>query len=148
MPLAFTVPGEPRGKGRPRATIRRSKSGTAHAGTYTDAKTRAYEAKVTAAAVKAMAGATPYVGPLAVRIRVRIAIPKSFSKAKRGRILLGVEHYAGAFDLDNVAKAILDGLNKVCFGDDKQIDELFVVRQPSERGGVDIKITHIEGSMA
>ena len=44
-PIAFVIDIEPRGKGRPRATIRGK-----HAATYTDAKTRNWEASFAALA--------------------------------------------------------------------------------------------------
>lgn len=141
--IAFSIKIEPRGKGRPRATIRKSKGGEQHAGTYTDAKTRAFEAKVRAAAEKAMAGANPIEGPVEVALRFRIAIPASYSKKRRAAILAGQEPYFGAFDTDNLAKAWLDGVNGVVFADDKQVCDLLVIRRPSLNPGIDAQITPV-----
>lgn len=147
-PLAFSVSIVPRGKGRPRATIRRGKNGDQHAGTYTDAKTRTYEAQVKGVAEKAMAGAPPMQGPLIVSLRFRLPIPPSYSKKRRAAILAGEEAYFGAFDADNLAKAMLDGMNAVVFGDDKQITRLLVIKTPAERAGVDVQVGPDPGAAA
>lgn len=135
--LTFSVAVLPRGKGRPRATVRR---GSQHATVYTDPKTRAYEAGLKAAAGKVMRGRAPFEGALAVSLRFRIPVPPSFSKKRIDAILTGVEPYGGAFDTDNLAKAVLDGFNGVVFADDRQIAELNLVRIPSQRPGIDIKV--------
>ena len=38
-------------------------------------------------------------------------------------------------DLDNLAKAVLDGMNGVLYDDDSQIDNLFIKRGPTIPGG-------------
>lgn len=48
-------------------------------------------------------------------------IPKSYTKKRRNSILEGKEHYTKKPDLDNLVKAILDGLNGVAYEDDRQI---------------------------
>jgi Holliday junction resolvase RusA-like endonuclease len=119
-----------------------------HASVYTDKLTRAYEAKVRGVAEKAMAGAPPLEGPLAVSLRFRLPIPISYSKKRRAAILAGTEPFYGSSDIDNYAKALLDSFNAVVFGDDKQITQLLVIKTPAERGGVDIHITPISGAAA
>lgn len=146
--VAFSMSGDPRGKGRPRATIRRFKSGGERADTYTDAKTRRYEASVKAIAEKAMAAREPIVGPLAVALRFRLAVPASYSKKRRAAILAGTEPYLGAYDVDNLAKSILDGCNKVVFHDDKQVVRLLVVKVPAETAGVDVRVELYWGAAA
>ncbi len=142
--LAFSIAGEPRGKGRPRTRVVKARSGAAFANVYTDTETRKYEAAIKTAAVQAMAGAAPLDGPLTIALRFRFSVPSSFSKAKRARILALQEAYFGAFDADNLAKSLLDGLNGVCFHDDKQALDLLVSKRPHARPGVDIVITPFE----
>ncbi|MDB5725721.1 MAG: hypothetical protein JWQ16_2475 [Novosphingobium sp.] len=134
-PLQFSVAIIPRGKGRPRATVRGS-----HASVYTDSATRKYEAALKVRAQKVMAGAPPLQGPLAVSLRFRIPVPVSYSKKRRAAILAGVEHYAGSGDIDNHAKAALDAFNGVVFVDDKQISQLLLLRRPSEKPGIDVRV--------
>ena len=104
MELQFTVPGEPRGKGRPRFGNGR---------TYTDAKTVAYEKLIACRAAEAMP--CPAVAtPTSVRIDIYKGVPKSWTMARRRRALDGQE-IPGKPDLDNVAKGVLDALNGVAY---------------------------------
>jgi Holliday junction resolvase RusA-like endonuclease len=118
--LQFIVPGEPRGKGRPRFGNGR---------TYTDAKTVAYEKLIACRAAEAMP--CPAVAtPVKVRIDIYKGVPKSWTMAKRRRALDGQE-IPGKPDLDNVAKAVLDALNGVAYADDTQVVRLVVQKQYS-----------------
>ncbi len=107
--LAFTVPGQPVPKERPRVVRGR---------TYTPPRTAAYEALVGLHAMQATANWARAMGrqwDRAARYSVTLAL---FRKDARG------------CDIDNLAKSALDG----CIGaaglwlDDSQIDELLVVR--------------------
>lgn len=51
-------------------------------------------------------------------------------------------------DLDNLLKAVLDGLGYAdMYGDDSQIDELLVIRRPVRKGagGLDVTVSILEG---
>lgn len=133
--LTFSMSGEPRGKGRPRATVRGG-----FARVYTDPLTRKYEASIRAVATAAMAGHAPFQGPLSVSVRLRLEPPASMSKRLRAAVLAGEAPYMGRIDADNGAKAVLDALNGVCFGDDKQIMRLFVTKAASATPGVDVRV--------
>lgn len=137
--LAFSVPCDPRGKGRPRATTRGG-----FASLYTDAQTRKYEAMIKAAAVDAMDGRAPLEGPLTVALRFRYAVPPSFTKRRRAAVLALQEPYFGAFDADNLAKSVLDAMNGVVFVDDRQVLDLMAMKRPWDRAGVDIDIRPFE----
>lgn len=134
--IAFTVPGPVRGKGRPRATARGGFTRM-----YTDAKTKAYESMVEFYARQAMGSRKPIEGPIALEIKCRMAVPPSYSKKRRTAILNGSDPYYGPFDADNYAKSAGDGMNGVCFLDDRQIMSLSVVKVPAEVPGLDIRIT-------
>lgn len=116
MKIEFTIPGEVRGKGRPRAT----KMG-ANVRLYTDDKTAAYENKVAMFGSQAMAGRPPIDGPVRLTLVAIVPIPPSWPKKKQADALAGRVWPTGKPDLDNCLKAICDGLNGVCFADDKQI---------------------------
>jgi Holliday junction resolvase RusA-like endonuclease len=137
--LAFTIPGEPRGKGRPRAT---SRGGFTRL--YTDKKTASYENLVALAAREALAGREPLDEPVGISIRVRLCPAASLSNRKREAMLSGAEHPTKKPDLDNVVKAVMDGCNAVAFRDDA-----LVVRQTASKvyarvPGVDVVITTIK----
>ncbi len=133
--LAFTVPGEVRGKGRPRI----GKIGN-HARMFTDRKTANYESLIALAAETALAGRAPYDCPLEVHIRVRITPAASASLKAKAAMLAGDLPPTKKPDLDNVVKAVLDGCNAVAFRDD-----VLVVRGSQEKvyattSGVDVLI--------
>lgn len=133
--LEFTIPGEPRGKGRPRAA--RTKGGVR---LYTDAKTESYEALAATSAHQALAGRDPFTEPLNVQVTVRLTPPSSTPKKVRAAIMAGEAPCLGRFDLDNIVKAVLDGCNKVAFRDDRQIVGIYALKVASEAPGVDVRI--------
>lgn len=100
-PIAtLNIPGPPVPKGRPR---------TGQGRIYTPAATRDYEEKVGWVARRAMAGRKPTTA------YVRVAID-----------LYGPE--IAAADVDNCAKSLLDGMQKIVFVNDAQVDDLHVRR--------------------
>jgi Holliday junction resolvase RusA-like endonuclease len=136
--VSFTIPGDPRGKGRHRASIR---AGRVH--TYTDEKTATYENLVKLAGAEAMAGATPFDCPLAVVMVVRVTPPKSTSKRNRAAMLAGDIQPAKKPDLSNVLKAVEDGLNGVAYRDDCQIVHFVCRKIYAETSGVDVLIQRL-----
>lgn len=134
--LSFTIPGAPRGKGRPRAT--RFGKGVR---LYTDAKTASYEGLVALAAQTALADREPMAGPLCISVLVKLAVPQSASRKAREAMLSGVQPPAKKPDLDNIVKAVLDGCNGVAFGDDAQVCWINAGKIYAERPGVDVIIT-------
>jgi Holliday junction resolvase RusA-like endonuclease len=117
--FTFTVPGEPRGKGRPKATSRGS-----FVRLYTDAKTASYENLVRLCAVEAMGDLEPFKSAVSVEVVAMLAIPKSTPKKVLPGMLSGAISPTKKPDLDNVIKAVLDGLNTVAFTDDALVVEL------------------------
>lgn len=131
--LVFTIPGEPRGKGRPRFS---RKSGRA----YTDGKTESYESLAAYCAMQALSGREPIDAPINVQLTVRLVPNATASKRSRAAMLSGQQPITGRFDLDNIIKAVLDGCNKVAFRDDRQIVELYARKMAAEAPGVDVRI--------
>lgn len=136
--IAFTVPGEPQGKGRCRV----GKSG-GHARMFTPAKTVAYEGLVAMAAQTAMGSGIPFSGPLAVEIEAVHTVPASWSKKRRNDALSGLLHPTVKPDIDNIAKAIADGGNGVAWVDDKQIVKLAMLRRYGETPGVLVRVAQL-----
>jgi len=135
MILSFSMAGEPRGKGRPRTTVRGG-----YAQIYTDPVTKKYEASVAKIAKTKMIGMKPLEGPLSVSLRFRLSVPVSYSKRLRTAILAGETAYLGSSDVDNYAKAILDAMNGIIFLDDKQVVRLFATKEAAEMPGVDVRV--------
>ena len=121
--LAFTIPGSPRPKGRPRLGK--------HGNTYTPDETRRYElhARTCALAARCKAGWSP---ELDATYRVRLGIV--FANHRR-------------VDLDNCLKAILDSMNAMVWHDDSQVSELHVYREyDADKPRVDVVVTRIEAT--
>lgn len=114
MILRFTIPGDPRGKGRPRFDSRSRRA-------YTDSKTRAYERWVAARAVGAMAALGTWAeleGPVELEVVAVKARPVALGSGPRQ--LAPVKP-----DANNIASAILDGLTKAgAWRDDAQVCRL------------------------
>jgi len=116
--IRFVVPGRPHGKRRPRVTMRGRK-----AVVYTPRETRQYEERV-AWEAKA-AGARVLDGPVGVRI---ICVT-----SRRNRP-----------DLDNAAKSVLDGLNGICWNDDRQVVELHVYVRRGRPERVEVEVWSLD----
>lgn len=114
MEVVFEVPGEPRGKGRPRFTK------TGHP--YTDSETRAYESKIVAYYRKQLgAFRWPDSAFISVQVTAYYPIPKSATKAATAAMREGVMLPSRKPDIDNVLKIVLDALNGVAYKDDSRI---------------------------
>lgn len=100
--IDLIIYGKPIGKGRPR--FGRTKSGKPV--TYTPQETKNYEQTVATTAQVGMMGKMLLEGPVKVEIHAFF-----YHKTKTGS-------HASRPDLDNIIKAILDGLNGVVFKDD------------------------------
>lgn len=137
--FTLSLKGDARGKGRPRATTRRVGKRVV-ASVYTDGPTKRYEASVKKVAAMAMAPRSPMTGPLSVSLRFRLRVPASATKRQRAAYLSGEEAYLGAYDIDNLAKSILDACNGVVWADDRQITRLFVTKIAAEEPGVDLRV--------
>lgn len=138
--LMFFVPGPPRGKGRPRATVR----GT-HAAVYTDAQTAAYENLVRIACHQAMlkTACAAFTGPVRVSVACKYPVPKSASKRKLEAFLSGEERPVKKPDADNVLKAVLDGINGVAFPDDCQVVSIIADKYYGLEPGVQVTIEEV-----
>lgn len=97
-----------------------ARNGTVRA--YTDAATKAEERAVAAAYKGAK-----YECPVRLRVDVFRALPKS--KPRR----VANEPDVLKPDLDNVVKAIMDGLNGVAYIDDSQVVEIVARKHPRTR---------------
>ena len=109
--VAFIIPGPPVGKGRPRMAAGRM---------YTPAKTANYEGLVAHEAAVAMAGRPLLEGACSCSIQIVLPIPASWSKKKQAAALAGEIYPTVKPDVDNVIKAIFDGMNGVVWKDDVQ----------------------------
>lgn len=122
--VSFSVPGEPKGKGRPRAVARVvMKDGKPEAvvNLITPPDTRAAEAAVRAAFRRAHPKHKPFTGPVMLRFTAVFETPRSFPRALREAAARGKLFAIKKPDKDNIEKLIVDALNRVAFVDDQQV---------------------------
>ena len=134
--VTFSVPGQPQGKGRPRI----SKAGS-HARMYTPAKTVSYEGMVALTAAQAMGSSPPLSGPANVALEVNCEIPASWSQKKQRQAISGEIRPTTKPDVDNVVKAIFDGMNGVVWRDDVQAVGLVVHKRYSVNPRVNVIVS-------
>lgn len=115
MQYTITIPGKPRGKGRPRFS-------RATGRTYTDDATAVYENLVKTIWMTVVG--ERLIGELSVSIAAHYAIPTSKPKKMQVAMRDGLVRPTTKPDIDNVIKAVLDGLNGVAYADDAQVVEL------------------------
>ena len=111
--ISFTIHCEPQAKGRPRFGQGR---------TYTPQKTKDFENLVALSALKA--GLEKTTSPLQIKIIAIHKRPKRLMRKKdpKGRIIKDTKP-----DIDNIVKAVLDGLKG--YFDDKQVHRLIASKQ-------------------
>lgn len=76
----------------------------------------------------------PAYDAVRLSIVVYFPVPQSYSKKKRGECIAGLIKPTVKPDIDNVLKAVLDAMNGVVYADDKQVFEVTVTKQYTERG--------------
>lgn len=143
MMVAFTVPGQPVAKGRPRFARR-----GAHVVAYTPAKTASYENQVKNAALLAMCGTLPTSRPVVLSVTLNLQIPASWSKKNREQAAAGAIAATKKPDADNVLKGIKDGCNGIIWKDDAQVVRIMLSKRYSETPGALIQVMETEGSPA
>jgi Holliday junction resolvase RusA-like endonuclease len=117
MSIHLVIDGEPIAKGRPRFSMINGKPIT-----FTPPKTRTFEAMV-AMTARTQAPPQPLEGAVSVEMRFFFTLPKS--RIKKRIPLPTVQAKDTKPDIDNLIKAILDGLNGAGFWrDDAQIAKL------------------------
>ena len=122
--ISFTVPGDPIAQPRPQISTR---GGFARAFVPRVHPIYVYRDAIQLAAKVAMAGQAPITGPVALRVWLCIARPKSHSKARR----LDDSHTQKP-DASNVLKGLEDALNGVCWVDDSQIVDARISKRWTE----------------
>ena len=124
-------PYEPKPKGRPKFTR------IGHA--YTPKATRDYESQIRDFYKEN--ASDYYDSPIKVSLVFYMPIPKSTSKKKMELMKSGAIRHTKKPDSDNLAKAILDGINGVAFEDDKLITELRIKKRYGSVVGTAMVIT-------
>lgn len=131
--LTIRVPGEIRGKGRPKF----SRAGGGRA--YTDAKTASAETWVRACAIEQV-GQPCLAGPLALHMEISVSVPQSWSKRRQADALAGTTRPTGKPDVDNTLKLLADALNGVVWRDDSQLVDVRVIKRYGTEPGALVEV--------
>jgi len=139
MTVRFTVPGEPRGKGRPRFSTNNGKIMT-----HTPSETVVYENLVVTEYEKKY-GSRKFddSAMLDMRIMAYYSIPKSKSKKAKKAMENGEIRPITKPDADNILKVVADGLNKIAYRDDAQVVDTQVRKFYSHTPRVEVMIQAI-----
>ena len=136
--IMFTVYGEPVAKGRPRFSTR-GKFPVA----YTPEKTKTYESEVGMMAKVAMGASEAFKGALEAFIYVTFPIPPSYSKKRAEACLNDSEKHTKRPDLDNVVKAVIDGMDKIVFDNDSQITSIHATKVYGQVAKVEVMVKQV-----
>jgi Holliday junction resolvase RusA-like endonuclease len=112
MKYTIEIPGQPYAKKRHRST----KTGR----TYSPEENVSFERTVGILAKSKIR--KPIEGPVRLTVWATFAIPPSWSKKKQAAHLNG--YHTQKPDLDNIEKAIKDGMNRIAWHDDSQVAEM------------------------
>lgn len=130
----FWVEGKPQGKGRARIT---------KWGAYTPQKTVDYENDIRASFIDQCPKFHISDKPLNIKIEAYFKVPDSFSKNKKKLVEDGCILPTKKPDIDNIAKVVLDALNKVAYYDDTQVIQLTVEKKYYNTDGLIVIIKEI-----
>ncbi|RNC62783.1 MAG: hypothetical protein AWM53_02002 [Candidatus Dichloromethanomonas elyunquensis] len=131
MKVKFTIPGEPKGKARPRVT----KGGI----TYTPAETVNYENWVKVC-YQQQVNRHLGDGQIEIEVDMYYSIPKSAAKGKILAMKHNIVRPTKKPDCDNVLKAIADSLNGIAYKDDSQIVTAVIRKLYSVEPRVEVEI--------
>lgn len=137
MKLSFYIDGKVQAKQRPRL---------GKYGTYTPAETKNYENWVKLCFINKYPDFKPLEKALKVKIYAYYEIPKSKSKKIKLDMLNDKIRPTIKPDTDNIAKSILDSLNKIAYLDDKQVVDLQVKKLYADKPLVHVVIEEINNT--
>ena len=128
MRVDFTIHTAPVSKQRPRL----GKGGCV----YTPSKTKVFENIVALSYGNRPSFDDKYIR---IRLKFKFEVPKSYSKKKRLEAIEGKIRPTKA-DIDNYIKAVLDGLNKKAWKDDRYIVGILAEKEYSEKSCIEVSI--------
>jgi Holliday junction resolvase RusA-like endonuclease len=129
--ITIEVPGQVRPKSRARARIQRA-GGRTSIRQYSDPKTASYENAIKlfgATAMRRAGFSEPIDTACTVRVTATFVPPPSWPAKKRASAIAGDLPHITRPDLDNCAKAALDGCNQIAWTDDSRVAELTVIKR-------------------
>ena len=133
MIYEFEIIGEIVGKERPRVNTYTNM-------VYTPNRTKEYEKLVQQYFKIKYPNHIMIENRISIEIIAYMKIPKGTSKKRENLMLEGIISPTKKPDIDNIAKSILDSLNKFVFKDDNQVCKLLIEKRYSKEEKVYVKI--------
>ena len=136
MKVHFIIPGKPTGKARPRMSKKTGKA-------FTPKSTKMAEYKIKKIYKKEVD--RYFEGAVKVSIIAYYQIPKSNTKrVKEQKIKNVIRPFNIKPDADNLAKLVLDSINKIAYKDDTQVVSLNIEKYYAEEPRVEVFIEEIK----
>jgi len=142
--LEMEIETTPVAKARARHRVVNTKAGGSFVSTYTPTKTRDFEALVHRCAKDAMKANAPATEPICLNILFTFAAPTSFPAYIKEWIKASIIGHTKKPDLDNLVKAIKDGLNKVAWVDDSQVIRMEVEKHYGEKDLIQVEVFTVD----
>lgn len=140
--VKFSIPGRPRAKDRPRATVMKTKHGPM-ARVYTPKGTVTAENEIAQRFKIAARGHKLWTGPIMIKIILVFKIPKAFKGKRLAAAHKGKIWSRDQIDADNAQKLILDALNEVAWVDDRQVAVIQMAKRYGRPERTDIEISQL-----
>ncbi|MDP9082454.1 MAG: RusA family crossover junction endodeoxyribonuclease [Pseudomonadota bacterium] len=139
--VKIVIPGEPKGRKVHARAIISKKTGKPFAMAYTPTDTRNEAAVIRDGAVQAMKGEGPLTGPIDLRLKIFMSLPKTTSKKNRAMALAvpSMLRPTRKPDWDNVGK-FLDQLKGIVWVDDAQVTDAHVFKRFSDQPRLVIEV--------
>ena len=134
MVYEFEVLGQIVGKERPRVNMYTGM-------VYTPNKTKDYELFVQQSFKMKYPRFEQLQGRISIEIIAYLKIPKNTSKKNIELMIKNEISPTKKPDVDNIAKSILDAMNKFVFKDDNQVSKIMIEKRYAEEEKVHIKVT-------
>lgn len=141
--VCFSVPGAPVGKQRARSRIVTTGAGKQFVSHYTPKETVSYENLIKTKAEAAMGVRPLILGAVELIITAFVVPPASWSQKKQRASLSGEIFPTSKPDIDNMLKALCDGLNGIVWQDDKQVADLRMSKRYASVPGLTVAIREV-----
>jgi Holliday junction resolvase RusA-like endonuclease len=118
--VSLTIPGEPRGWGRPTPVAKLRADGTPFVMMVTQEETRKAKDALKRLFRTKYPEHRPWTGPVMLRFTAVFETPRTFSKALKEAAARGLLYCVKKPDKDNIEKLIKDALSGLVYSDDQQ----------------------------
>lgn len=148
--IAFSIPGLPKGKDRPRSTARVvyvEGRPTAVVGVHSDRDMVEAEKAILQLFRLRYPRHTPWVGPVMLRFTAVFPTTSEFTKAQKEAATRGELYHTAKPDKDNIEKLLVDALNGWAWVDDAQVQGGGVKRYGSPPR-IDVELVRVGSAIA